>query len=137
MKSPSLRLQHFLSLKLAHIAEPHIGLAQQAAENHWEQFLTCPQNALNFFGAVPQKVMIDNLKVGVLEHPLGETAAFNSLYLDLAAHYGFHPVASSPVTSAPTNPTNGASSSAIPTTSKSLLDLDLPPADLTADELKS
>lgn len=58
-----------------------------------EQFLTCHQNALNFFGGVPKKIMIDNLKVGVLQHPLGEKAVFNPRYLDLAAHYGFHPVA--------------------------------------------
>ena len=58
-----------------------------------EQFLACHQNALNFFGGVPRKIMIDNLKVGVLHHPLGEKAVFNPRYLDLAAHYGFHPVA--------------------------------------------
>ena len=40
-----------------------------------------------------QKVMIDNLKVGVLRHPSGEKAFFHPRYLDLAAHYGFQPVA--------------------------------------------
>jgi hypothetical protein len=37
--------------------------------------------------------MIDNLKVGVLRHPVGEPALFHPRYLDLAAHYGFQPVA--------------------------------------------
>jgi transposase len=37
--------------------------------------------------------MIDNLKVGVLRHPLGQPALFHPRYLDLAAHYGFQPVA--------------------------------------------
>jgi hypothetical protein len=37
--------------------------------------------------------MIDNLKVGVLEHPLGAPARFNPRYLDFAAHHGFVPVA--------------------------------------------
>jgi DNA replication protein DnaC len=36
MKSPSLLLQHLQSLKLAHIAEQHIELARQAAENNWD-----------------------------------------------------------------------------------------------------
>jgi len=36
MKPPSLLLPQLQSLKLAHIAEQHTGLAQQAAENHWD-----------------------------------------------------------------------------------------------------
>lgn len=58
-----------------------------------EQFLTCHRHALEFFGAVPVRVMIDNLKVGVLQHPLGQNAQFHPRYLDFAAHYGFVPVA--------------------------------------------
>jgi hypothetical protein len=58
-----------------------------------EQFLTCHRHALEFFGSVPSKVMIDNLKVGVLQHPLGQSAQFNPRYLDFAAHYGFQPLA--------------------------------------------
>ncbi len=58
-----------------------------------EQFLTCHRHALEFFGGSVKRVMIDNLKVGVLRHPLGEQAVFNPRYLDFAAHYGFQPVA--------------------------------------------
>ena len=58
-----------------------------------ESFLSCHRHAFEFFGAVPAKVMIDNLKVGVLDHPLGSQARFNPRYLDFAAHYGFAPVA--------------------------------------------
>jgi len=58
-----------------------------------EQFLTCHRHALEFLEAVPAKVMIDNLKVGVLRHPVGEKALFHPRYLDLANHYGFQPVA--------------------------------------------
>ena len=58
-----------------------------------EQFLTCHRHALEFFGSVPRRVMIDNLKVGVLQHPVGQSAQFHPRYLDLAAHYGFQPVA--------------------------------------------
>lgn len=58
-----------------------------------DQFLTCHRHAFEFFGGIPQKVMIDNLKVGVLRHPTGEKAQFNPHYLDFAAHYGFQPVA--------------------------------------------
>ena len=58
-----------------------------------EQFLSCHRHAFEFFGGVPAKVMIDNLKVGVLDHPLGAAGPFQPRYLDLAAHYGFEPVA--------------------------------------------
>ncbi|MFM8357937.1 MAG: IS21 family transposase [Verrucomicrobiota bacterium] len=58
-----------------------------------EQFLSGHRRALEFFGGVPAKVIIDNLKVGVLDHPRGQPASFHPRYLDLAAHYGFQPVA--------------------------------------------
>ena len=58
-----------------------------------DHFLSCHRHALEFFGGVPQKIMIDNLKVGVVRHPTGQKALFNPRYLDFAAHYGFQPVA--------------------------------------------
>ena len=58
-----------------------------------EQFLSCHRNALDFLGGSPARIMIDNLKTGVLEHPVGGPARFNPRYLDFAAHYGFKPVA--------------------------------------------
>ena len=58
-----------------------------------EHFLSCHQNAFAFFGGAPQKVMIDNLKTGVLSHPLGEKAKFHPRYLDFAGHCHFQPVA--------------------------------------------
>jgi transposase len=36
-----------------------------------EQFLSCHRHAFEFFGGTPAKVMIDNLKVGVLETSAG------------------------------------------------------------------
>ena len=58
-----------------------------------DDFLSCHRHALEFFGGVPQKIMIDNLKVGVVRHPSGQKALFNPRYLDFAAHYGFQPIA--------------------------------------------
>ncbi len=58
-----------------------------------EQFLACHRHAFEFFQSVPARVMIDNLKVGVLSHPFGQRPLFHPRYLDLAAHYGFEPVA--------------------------------------------
>jgi transposase len=58
-----------------------------------DQFLSAHQRAFEFFGGVPDRIMIDNLKTGVIEHPLGEKALFHPRYLDFGAHYGFTPVA--------------------------------------------
>jgi transposase len=54
-----------------------------------EQFLQCHDNAFQFFGGVPQSVMVDNCKTAVLSHPVGQPAQFNPRYLDFANHYGF------------------------------------------------
>jgi transposase len=58
-----------------------------------EWFLSCHQRAFEFIGGSPEKVMIDNLKTGVLSHPMGAPAQFHPRYLDFAAHYGFSPIA--------------------------------------------
>ena len=47
-----------------------------------EHFLACHQNAFNFFGAVPKKIMVDNLKSAVLSRIVGQAAVFNPKYLD-------------------------------------------------------
>lgn len=54
-----------------------------------EHFLACHQNAFEYFGAVPQKVMVDNLKSAVLRRALGEAPVLNPTYADFATHYGF------------------------------------------------
>ena len=54
-----------------------------------EHFLGCHQNAFHFFGSVPQKVMVDNLKSAVLKRTVGHAPVFNPKYLDFAQHYGF------------------------------------------------
>ena len=54
-----------------------------------EHFLACHQHAFEFFGAVPHKAMVDNLKSAVLKRALGEAPVFNPKYADFAAHSGF------------------------------------------------
>ena len=59
-----------------------------------EHFLGCHQNAFEFFGAVPKKIMVDNLKSAVIRRIVGQAPVFNPKYLDFADHYGFchHPM---------------------------------------------
>jgi transposase len=54
-----------------------------------EHFLACHQNGFDFFGAIPARVMVDNLKSAVLRRIIGRAPVFNPKYLDFANHYGF------------------------------------------------
>jgi transposase len=54
-----------------------------------EHFLACHQHAFEFFGGIPQKVMVDNLKSAVLKRALGEAPVLHPKYLDFATHNGF------------------------------------------------
>jgi transposase len=54
-----------------------------------EHFLGCHQRAFEFFGGVPQKVMVDNLRSAVLQRVSGHDPVFNQKYLDFSKHYGF------------------------------------------------
>lgn len=58
-----------------------------------EHFLGCHLNAFHFFGAVPQKIMVDNLKSAVLKRTVGCAPVFNPEYLDFANYYRFSIVA--------------------------------------------
>lgn len=54
-----------------------------------EHFLACHQNAFEFFGGCPARIMVDNLRSAVLQRAVGENPVFNPHYADFAAHYGF------------------------------------------------
>jgi len=54
-----------------------------------EHFLACHQNAFDYFGSVPRKIMLDNLKSAVLRRITGEAPVLNPTYLDFANTYGF------------------------------------------------
>ena len=54
-----------------------------------EHFLAAHANAFQFFGGVPAKCMVDNLKSAVLRRAIGEAPVFNPRYKDFADHYGF------------------------------------------------
>lgn len=54
-----------------------------------EHFLVAHEHAFAAFNAVPSRIMIDNLKTGVLNHLAGCAPVFNQRYLDYARHCGF------------------------------------------------
>jgi transposase len=54
-----------------------------------EHFLEGHREAFAFFGGVPHKIMVDNLKSAVLRRSVGKAPLLNPKYLDFANHYGF------------------------------------------------
>jgi transposase len=54
-----------------------------------EHFLAAHEHAFAAFHGCPARIMIDNLKTGVLEHVHGCAPVFNPRYLDFARHCGF------------------------------------------------
>lgn len=58
-----------------------------------EHFLACHEHAFAAFHGCPARLMIDNLKSGVLQRLVGEAPVFNPRYVDFARHFGFEIVA--------------------------------------------
>ena len=54
-----------------------------------EHWLACHQHAFEFFGGIPGRIMVDNLKSAVLRRIVGQAPVFNPKYLDFSRHYGF------------------------------------------------
>ncbi len=54
-----------------------------------EHFLAAHERAFAAFNGVTSKIMIDNLKTGVIEHLAGCMPVFNARYLDYSRHCGF------------------------------------------------
>jgi transposase len=64
----------------------------QDAEHTYEGLI----RSLEYFGGVPQEVLVDNQKCAVLDHPRSGAVRFNERFLDLAEVYGFTPRACRP-----------------------------------------
>ena len=60
------------------------------AQEFWD---LCHIKAFEYFGGVPEKVMVDNCKTAVISHKKGHDIVFNEKYMELAAHYGFEIIA--------------------------------------------
>ena len=64
----------------------------QYAEFVWDQkiatFLRCHRNAFEFFGGIPERVRIDNLKAAILKAVFDDPQVQQS-YRECAEHYGF------------------------------------------------
>jgi transposase len=76
---------HFIVNELSYSRRFHFWCAARADAEHTYEGLI---RSLEYFGGVPQQVLVDNQKAAVLVHR-GEQMQFNPRFLDLATHYGF------------------------------------------------
>jgi len=76
----------FFAMVLCYSRQLYVEFTLGEAMEHW---LACHQNALVYFQGVPAQIMVDNCKVAVLSHPVGQPAVFHPRYADFAAYYGF------------------------------------------------
>jgi transposase len=86
----AVRRLSFFAMVLCHSRMMYVEFTVSQTMEH---FLSCHQNAFLFFGGVPAKIMVDNLKSAVLKRAVGQAPVFNPRYVDFAGHFGFSPVA--------------------------------------------
>ncbi len=80
------RRMSFFVMVLCHSRMMYVEFTLAETQEH---FLECHQNAFEYFGGCPRRVMVDNLKSAVLSHPGGEQAVCHPRYVDFSRHYGF------------------------------------------------
>lgn len=83
----------FIVNQLGYSRRFHVWCADsQDAEHTYEGIV----RSFEYFGGVPEEVLVDNQKSAVLEHPASGPVRFNQRFVDLAGHYGFVPKACKP-----------------------------------------
>jgi transposase len=84
---------HFLVNELGYSRRFHFWCTDsQDAEHTYEGLI----RSFEYFGGVPQEVLVDNQKAAVLQHPGRGQVKFNERFVDLAGHYDFVPKACRP-----------------------------------------
>ena len=84
---------HFIVNQLSYSRRFHFWCTdRQDAEHTYEGIV----RSLEYFGGVPQEVLVDNQKSTVLKPARQGKPTFHPRFLDLAAHYGFTPRACRP-----------------------------------------
>lgn len=82
----TIRKFHVFVMTLCWSRFTYVEIAMGQAAEH---FLQGHRNAFEYFNAVPRKMMVDNCKTAILEHPPVGTPVPNPRYADLARFHGF------------------------------------------------
>lgn len=85
---------HFIVNQLGYSRRFHFWCTEREDAEHTYEGLV---RSFEYFGGVPQEVLVDNQKAAVLHPRVGDQPArFNERFLDMAGHYGFTPRACRP-----------------------------------------
>lgn len=84
---------HFIVNQLGYSRRFHFWCCESADAEHTYEGLIL---SFEYFGGVPQEVLVDNQKSAVLSHTNQSGPVFNERFLDLAGHYDFTPRACKP-----------------------------------------
>jgi transposase len=84
---------YFIVNTLGYSRRFHFWCSDRADAEHTYEGLI---RSFEYFGGVPEEVLVDNQKSAVLAHRVGEAVQFNPRFVDLAAHDGFVPRACQP-----------------------------------------
>ena len=76
---------HFIVNLLGYSRRFHFWCCEREDAEHTYEGIV---RSLEYFGGVPQEVLVDNQKATVLAHPSNGQVRFNERFLDLAGHYG-------------------------------------------------
>ncbi|MEN8265179.1 MAG: IS21 family transposase [Nitrospirota bacterium] len=80
-----MRRAHAFVMTLSYSRLPYVKFIFDQGQATW---VKCHVNAFEFFGGVPQRIILDNLKSGILK-PHTYDPVFNRAYAECAKHYGF------------------------------------------------
>ena len=80
-----LRRTHAFVLSLSYSRLPYVEFVFDQGQVTW---VKCHIHAFEFFGGVPERIVLDNLKSGILR-PNTYDPVFNRAYAECAKHYGF------------------------------------------------
>lgn len=80
-----MRRAHAFVMTLSYSRLPYVEFVFDQGQATWVQ---CHIHAFEFFGGVPQRIILDNLKSGILR-PNTYDPVFNRAYAECAKHYGF------------------------------------------------
>jgi transposase len=80
-----MRRAHIFILTLSYSRLPYVEFVFDQGQVTW---VKCHMHAFEFFGGVPERIILDNLKSGILR-PNTYDPIFNRAYAECAKHYGF------------------------------------------------
>ena len=85
---------HFIVNQLGYSRRFHFWCTDREDAEHTYEGLA---RSFEYFGGVPQEVLVDNQRAAVLQPRVGDQPArFNERFVDMAGHYGFSPRACRP-----------------------------------------